>query len=372
MVTNPIFIHTCVVFVRLYLFEKRFHHIAREARRLRHLKSISKTETRDEIDLGRVEKGINGRNIVILHRAPDASGTTLATSREEAHRSGEVNEKGTHQDPSSPIFTNYNVEEDTHLSPASSRSQALHRNISFADGWKPTDPDSPSGRLPVPRLAEHHVALLENQRNPKDKGTLRIPGPKDFDRGVIPQTLDEDKSIGEPLEEEMPSPTELRGQRVGEKEGATEETSESNSEVQPVKRVITIDEPVSPRTNPSSNPFPNPKLRRPGLVRASSFGTTISAARTRATTWSSLRGSQGRELRGPMPYLSWIPTIGRNSAFIDLTQEQREELGGIEYRALKTLTFILVGLCSPGANVLKVASSLIDCQPIICSSTYLV
>ena len=43
-----------------------------------------------------------------------------------------------------------------------------------------------------------------------------------------------------------------------------------------------------------------------------------------------------------MPYLSWTPTIGRNSAFIDLTEEQREELGGIEYRALKTLALILV------------------------------
>ena len=42
------------------------------------------------------------------------------------------------------------------------------------------------------------------------------------------------------------------------------------------------------------------------------------------------------------PYLSWQPTIGRNSAFIDLTEEQREELGGVEYRSLKTLAIILV------------------------------
>ena len=43
-----------------------------------------------------------------------------------------------------------------------------------------------------------------------------------------------------------------------------------------------------------------------------------------------------------MPYLSWQPTIGRNSAFVDLTEEQREELGGIEYRSLKSLALILV------------------------------
>lgn len=43
-----------------------------------------------------------------------------------------------------------------------------------------------------------------------------------------------------------------------------------------------------------------------------------------------------------MPYLSWQPTVGRNSAFIDLTEAQREELGGIEYRSLKSLALILV------------------------------
>jgi len=44
-----------------------------------------------------------------------------------------------------------------------------------------------------------------------------------------------------------------------------------------------------------------------------------------------------------MPYLSWQPTIGRNSAFFELNEKQREELGGIEYRALKTLALVLVG-----------------------------
>lgn len=44
-----------------------------------------------------------------------------------------------------------------------------------------------------------------------------------------------------------------------------------------------------------------------------------------------------------MPYLSYKPTIGRNSKFLDLTEEQREELGGIEYRSLKLLAKIVVG-----------------------------
>lgn len=41
-------------------------------------------------------------------------------------------------------------------------------------------------------------------------------------------------------------------------------------------------------------------------------------------------------------YLSWQPTIGRNSTFIGLTKEQKDELGGVEYRAIKLLCKILV------------------------------
>jgi hypothetical protein len=47
------------------------------------------------------------------------------------------------------------------------------------------------------------------------------------------------------------------------------------------------------------------------------------------------------------PYLSYQPTIARNSQFVDLTDEQRDELGGIEYRSLKLLGKILLGMCNP-------------------------
>lgn len=41
-------------------------------------------------------------------------------------------------------------------------------------------------------------------------------------------------------------------------------------------------------------------------------------------------------------YLSWEPTVGRNSVFIGLTDEQKEELGGVEYRSLKLLAKVLI------------------------------
>ena len=41
-------------------------------------------------------------------------------------------------------------------------------------------------------------------------------------------------------------------------------------------------------------------------------------------------------------YLSWHPTVGRNSTFVALTESQRQELGGVEYRSLKLLSVILM------------------------------
>lgn len=52
--------------------------------------------------------------------------------------------------------------------------------------------------------------------------------------------------------------------------------------------------------------------------------------------------SQDKHDIDPLPYLSYAATIGRNSTFVDLTEEQREELGGIEYRSLKTLAWVLI------------------------------
>jgi potassium uptake Trk family protein len=50
-----------------------------------------------------------------------------------------------------------------------------------------------------------------------------------------------------------------------------------------------------------------------------------------------------RQLKRQMStnYLSWTPTIGRNSTFVNLSQQQKEELGGVEYRAVKVLIKII-------------------------------
>lgn len=53
--------------------------------------------------------------------------------------------------------------------------------------------------------------------------------------------------------------------------------------------------------------------------------------------------SVSRARSADLPYLSREVTVGRNSQFRNLTAEDRERLGGIEYRALKLLLKVVFG-----------------------------
>jgi Trk-type K+ transport system membrane component len=50
-------------------------------------------------------------------------------------------------------------------------------------------------------------------------------------------------------------------------------------------------------------------------------------------------------LRTTTSYFSWQPTIGGNSIFVGLNEKQRQELGGVKYRALKFLYEIILLTC---------------------------
>ncbi|KAJ7647734.1 cation transport protein-domain-containing protein [Roridomyces roridus] len=64
----------------------------------------------------------------------------------------------------------------------------------------------------------------------------------------------------------------------------------------------------------------------------------------RTTTLASQRGesSVGGAARH-VPYITFEAIVGRNSAFQQLTKEQQDELGGVEYRALNALLWIVAG-----------------------------
>lgn len=318
MITSPIFINTFVVFVRLYWFERRFRGIVQDPRNLRRTRTRTMTMPNDTQDLGRAEEGVRGRNIVVMH-----DGHKLSPNESLGRKHVDFEDSGSGSSSDRGVKTGM-PEHGTGLSQA--QDPTFHRDITFADEIRrPNNLDSEQPMLPQRLSPEQHIAFLENQRNPKDKGALRIPGPREYDEGFEPKQLDENEmGEGGDLEHEMTGTLEP-------------------------KRNVRINEPRHPRLKIETDQIKKPSNRY-AHERADDEQTPAedkipfsARLRARTGTLSSLRGWASTENDHTAPYLSYQPTVGRNSAFVDLTEEQREELGGIEYRSLKTLAVILVG-----------------------------
>jgi hypothetical protein len=332
MVANPIFVNTAVVFIRLYWFERRFRNIVREARSYRRTRSRAKSETKDERDPGRIERGVRGRNIVVLHENQNVAAVASDSSLQPApEKENLAQQRANGNSPGSSESTD-GGSGDASLDPVFEK----HRDIQFADLQVPERFNSSQRRD-----TEQHIEFLENQRNPKDKGTLRIPGPRDYDRGQVPQRVEDEE--GGPLFRTVSTVSRL-GSNSGGKSDRIDQMSEFNDDDHTPKRTITIDEPSGHASRATAGSFSKARLRKPlsnvSLPRIPSIGSAAEGLRSRARS-ASWNSKNLHEL-DRNPYLSYTPTIGRNSAFVNLTQDQREELGGIEYRALKTLAAILV------------------------------
>lgn len=316
MISNPIVIHSFVVFIRLHWFQKRFQHVVQEAKMLRRTRTRTRTRTKSiavpgggggDHDMHRTEMGIRDRNIRVLR---DNDGHALGRFIEPNIQKKYV---------SSGIDSPAEPHGAEGISPGASSGDT--------DATEAPPGISADGNLTstTQRGSDHHLALLQNQRRPTQ--ALRIPSPREFDRGGLPEAVDD---IGEGLVRRQTTQSDqgrdyaaLKQQRSGGQH-------------------ITIDEPNVPRPPRRTTTFPRVNSRfTADQGTDADEPSPIQRRRTRRGTLSSLFGpSEGAR---DAPYLSWQPTIGRNSAFVDLTEEQKNELGGIEYRSLKLLAIILVG-----------------------------
>lgn len=312
---TPIFIHSALVFIRLYWFEKRFQHVVRDARALRATRSRMDTVSRDKSsdEINRAESGVSGRPIVVLrNNAGDARGDRLPD-----HASKSVDDAQSESESPS---------NETSAESSADDLQNDRTERRFGLG---------SLRVPTQLNPEQHIAFLENQR--KNKGALRIPSPREYDRGGVPETLEED-------EDETPGPVQPSGPRSNRRASSTH-SNEVDDHVGPLEGPhITINEPDMPRTRTRGSTFPRldtrPTVRDTKDVNEATGG--LGNATTRNSTVRGIWRSLTQENHSTQPYLSWNATVTRNSNFIDLTEEQRDELGGIEYRALKTLAVVLI------------------------------
>jgi hypothetical protein len=84
----------------------------------------------------------------------------------------------------------------------------------------------------------------------------------------------------------------------------------------------------------------------PRLNRQITRTLTIPATTSLVSTWTGRHIQHDISHTKVVPYISFDATVGRNSAFHLLTNEQMEELGGVEYRALNALLWIVGGVSS--------------------------
>ncbi|KAK1751805.1 Low-affinity potassium transport protein [Echria macrotheca] len=330
MLANPITINSFVVFLRLYWFEKRFQNLVSEARARR--ATISKSKARTTSDISDTEKGVNGRSITVMHNGKPSRMTNDGMLL-NGDGIGPKDESG-----SGSTALNGDIDAVDHAAGEASDNQ--QPRITFADTVKKSDgTQEETFKLPAKRSEEDHLAILERQR--KDGETLRIPGPRDAERGLRPQLVEHSDEDGAAVLEAVRSgPSEFRPQAITieepdrQKFKATTEspTTEISKDAKAMANAMSFLKPRKPRFF----------SRKDKKLHHQEDSVHVSGWRVqRRNTFNALRTAISRDKEEGTPYLSWEPTIGRNSAFPDLTEEQREELGGIEYRSLKTLALVL-------------------------------
>lgn len=366
-IMNPVFINTAVVFIRLYWFEKRFQSVVLDAQQLRRTRERSKTKqendeekvvgSRDEHSIARGRMGVvRPSSQTIDHakwrilREGDSSNEETNSSESKANDTGDI-KAGDRNSVAEKRDETAIVDEDSEAeSPAGKTPSNIpfRRDIKFADEARPARDrrESELARLPGARTADDHIDFLEKQRHREEDDVLYIPGPRDFDRGYKPQAI----HFADHDDNASPTRTHTAGSdRFANLNSALSRTNDA-SELNGDDHVSRDSQSV--RSKPAAFfEATKQKLRARRSHRASDDDDRATRESTKKSTPESL-GRRGRtgtfasflttaDEDNEMPYLSYNPTIGRNSMFVDLTEEQREELGGIEYRSLKLLAAVL-------------------------------
>ncbi|KAL7901074.1 cation transport domain-containing protein [Trichoderma sp. SZMC 28014] len=373
--SNPITMHGCVVFLRLYWFEKRFQNWVQEAKSRRRTISRSKSKARNDLSQLENGQGVNGRHIAVVsentraHRitndgilldkieevepklTPSSNASDTTTASDDLQKSADLEEDiGPLDQPRRRDVSDadYSRQENDAATSLPSPEQHLTTAITFADTVKRSDgvDDNPTKFARRPNA--EHIAILERQRN-QDNEVLHIPGPRDIERGLGPRRLeegdhqeDDDRPIARQatFDSHINEPSDPYGQQ---------QTAITFTEAEHPKREELKNNAKAVGGTVDSLRFRKPRFLNRSQDKVHEDGEHKPRSRTphphpvRTKTMDTIRSVLSRDKTSDdMPYLSYTPTIGRNSNFLGLTLEQREELGGIEYRALRTLALVLI------------------------------
>ncbi|KAK2793896.1 low affinity potassium transporter [Onygenales sp. PD_12] len=343
LISNLSVINLVVVLVRLYWFETRFKDIVRLSRipsRLRQGQSQTQSQAFERAS-ARVRSALSATkklDIRVLRPTISAGGIARRNSEAEGggmlrHRVASVikgpSERERERERERELDRDREHDREQGYGHENERE---HENGSTkkGDSTTPTTTTAPN-QLPVidqisstpdapPKLERtttatttgpgHISFAAETHREPRGRA-LRIPGPREFESGQTVHEVDDEKD-GDEL----------------------------------MKRISTEDQSMP---GPSGE---NERRKLPTMGRLLSHAVSIERAATnafvlgndsrkRSRSASGRRDSSSTRRALEMPYLSYDPLMGRNSKFLDLTDEQRDELGGIEYRSLKLLAKIV-------------------------------
>ncbi|KAB2568855.1 Potassium transport protein 1 [Lasiodiplodia theobromae] len=177
------------------------------------------------------------------------------------------------------------------------------------NGSKTSALESPDGP-DAANLAPRQIVFAEGTRPPPSSKALRVPSPREREKG-------------QPLEE------------------VPDVLSDEDEDMDKITRVTTSEEPAG-LTRRRTRAGPSLASAR-SIERVASSMFVLGADPSPQRPSMSRRSMSISRTSTDAPYLSKQVTIGRNSEFYNLTAEDRERLGGIEYRSLKLLLKIVVG-----------------------------
>lgn len=217
-----------------------------------------------------------------------------------------------------------------------------NRDIKFADLELP--PSRRKNSLQPHEMAMS-ISMMENMANKRknslsaDGPALVIKGPLESDNESEPEQMD----LGKTSKKESSSTPSVESslEKFNDPLGSTKNSFEDNS---PLHRATTN----IPASSTAHTFKPNHFGKRSHTIeRAHQLGKSLKRTMSFDRILSDAKHDNDDDFPGlhrvmSSNYVSWQPTIGGNSVFVDLTDEQREELGGVEYRALKLLSKILV------------------------------
>ncbi|TGZ79481.1 hypothetical protein EX30DRAFT_333334 [Ascodesmis nigricans] len=321
MVTTPIFVNTIVVMVRLYWFEKRLQHVVALSRHPSKAATMSRSRTAENQNSdSHAERGIRGRDIRVLHENRENGDTHTPPIA----------------GPDGVMNMHQSVSPHT-ISPNTSRPPSVEPpTVAGGNGTK-TSQESSDTEVATPRgpnihfdLAtiksrenrsdmDTHIAFVENQRMASNGRALYIPGPREAENGQRPTEVDDDNPL---------------------QQTTTKDDGNARTGHVPTRSFSMGAATTNASMNLRNRKFPTMDRILPTATTALTSAFSVGTAPQKAFR----PFSRATTVEPPeMPYLSYKPTLGRNSNFLDLSDEERDELGGIEYRSLKLLVKILLG-----------------------------